>query len=164
MKILPIEQTDFEEVLSLNEASVPHVNLISHDELQWFAEHAAYLQVATIDEKLAGFLVGLRPGTSYPSPNYRWFCDNYEDFAYVDRVAVSEWARRRGVAESLYARFAESQAGYPGRIVRVEAFLDPALGFWSYRIMDWTGLWGYASGQADTSTITSINGGSGCGE
>ena len=106
MKILPIQPSDFEEVLALNRASVPHVNLISHDELRWFTDNAAYLQVAKIDEELAGFLVGLRPGTSYASPNY-------EDFAYVDRVAVSEWARRRGVAESLYAQFAESQADAP---------------------------------------------------
>jgi hypothetical protein len=59
---------------------------------------------------------------------------------------------------------AELKAAYPGEIVVDEAFFDPALGFWSYRPMNWTGLWGYASGQADTSTITSINGGSGCGE
>ena len=62
MKILPIQPSDIEEVLALNRASVPHVNLISHDELRWFTDNAAYLQVAKIDEELAGFLVGLRPG------------------------------------------------------------------------------------------------------
>jgi hypothetical protein len=58
----------------------------------------------------------------------------------------------------------ELEAAYPGEIEIDEAFFDPALGFWSYRLGGWTGLWGYASGQADTSTITSINGGRGCGE
>lgn len=110
MKILRISPDDFETVLMLNESCVPHVNLISQDELQWFADNAASLNVAKIDDRLAGFLVGLRPGTSYESPNYRWFCENYDDFAYVDRVAVSEWARRRGVGESLYADFAKTQA------------------------------------------------------
>jgi predicted GNAT superfamily acetyltransferase len=111
MEILKIEPGDFEIVLSLNAACVPHVNLISHHELQWFEDQAAFLRVAKIDGRFAGFLIGLRPGTGYDSPNYRWFCDNYEDFAYVDRVAVSEWARRRSVAETLYASFAKSQAG-----------------------------------------------------
>jgi hypothetical protein len=110
MEILPIEAGDFEIVLSLNAACVPHVNLISHDELKWFEANAAFVRVAKIDQQFAGFLIGLRPGTSYDSPNYRWFCNNYDDFAYVDRVAVSDWARRRSVAQTLYASLAESQA------------------------------------------------------
>lgn len=60
---------------------------------------------------------------------------------------------------------AELQSAYdPGAIVIDEAFFDPAVGFWSYDMATWTGLWGYATGQADSDTITSINGGQGCGE
>ena len=113
MQISKIAQEDFDDVLALNTESVPHVNLINRDELQWFDDNAAFVQVAKIDGRIAGFLVGLRPGTTYASANYRWFCDNYDDFAYIDRVAVSEWARRQGVAESLYASFAQSQSGVP---------------------------------------------------
>ena len=113
MKILKIEQNDFVEVLALNEASVPHVSSISAEELQWFFDNAAFLRIAKIDGRFAGFLIGLRPGTGYASPNYRWFCDIYEDFAYVDRVAVSKWAQRQGVAETLYHSFANSQSGVP---------------------------------------------------
>jgi len=113
MEILQIEQNDFRAVLDLNEESIPHVNRIGHDELQWFVEHAAFACVAKIDQRVAGFLIGLRPGTEYSSPNYRWFCDNYDDFCYVDRVAVSDWARRQGVAKSLYDEYARSQANVP---------------------------------------------------
>ena len=113
MEISKIEQSDFVAVLALNEESVPHVSSISGEELQWFSDNAVFLQIAKIDDRFAGFLIGLRPGTEYASPNYRWFCDNYEDFAYVDRVAVSKWARRQGVAESLYNAFASSQSGAP---------------------------------------------------
>jgi len=113
MKISKIEQSDLVEVLALNEESVPHVSSISSEELQWFFDNAAFLRIAKIDDRFAGFLIGLRPGTEYASPNYRWFCDNYEDFAYVDRVAVSKWAQRQGVAESLYNAFASSQSGAP---------------------------------------------------
>jgi predicted GNAT superfamily acetyltransferase len=113
MQILRIEQNDYDSVLALNEESVPHVNLIGIEELQWFVEYAACTRVAKIDNRLAGFLIGLRPGTQYASPNYQWFCDNYDDFAYVDRVVVSEWARRQRVAESLYEAFASSQSDAP---------------------------------------------------
>ena len=113
MQISRIEQYDYGSVLALNAESVPHVNSIGPEELKWFDDNAACVRVAKIADRLAGFLIGLRPGTSYASPNYRWFCDNYQDFAYVDRVAVHSWARRQGVAESLYNAFADSQAGAP---------------------------------------------------
>lgn len=123
MKILKIARSDFDAVLELNAASVPHVNLIGDDELQWFTDHAAFVRVVKIDDRFAGFLIGLRPGSNYASPNYRWFCDHYADFAYVDRVAVSQWARRKGIAESLYAAFADSQPGVP--VMTCEVNLRP---------------------------------------
>ncbi len=113
MEISDIEESDFEPVLALNEDSIPHVSRIGAQELRWFADNAAYVRVAKIEQKMAGFLIGLRPGTSYQSPNYRWFCQNYEDFAYIDRVAVSEWARRRGVADALYDDFNRTQSPVP---------------------------------------------------
>ncbi len=119
MRISQIEQNDYDEVLMLNRESVPHVNLIDHDELQWFFDNAACVLVAKIKQRLAGFLIGLRPGTDYASPNYRWFSDNYADFAYIDRVAVAQWARRRGIAEALYDTFQRSQAGVPAMTCEV---------------------------------------------
>jgi predicted GNAT superfamily acetyltransferase len=113
MQILKIQPEDYDSVLALNEESVPHVNLIGASELEWFAENAAAALAARINDRLAGFIIGLRPGTQYSSPNYQWFCDNYEDFAYIDRVIVSPRARRQGVAEALYAAFSSSQADAP---------------------------------------------------
>ena len=113
MKIVSPTASDFDEILKLNEESVPHVNSICMSELQWFDENATYFKVVKIDSSLAGFIIGLGPGTEYASLNYRWFCDNYDNFAYVDRVCVSEWARRRGVAEALYKDFAAAQTDTP---------------------------------------------------
>lgn len=45
-----------------------------------------------------------------------------------------------------------------------EAFFDPSVGTWSYDRQSWTGLWGFSTGQNPDDTITSINGGRGCGE
>lgn len=52
----------------------------------------------------------------------------------------------------------------PADIVIDEAFFDPTVGFWSFDMATWTGLWGFSTGQTDTDTITSVNGGQGCGE
>lgn len=106
MEISDISSGDLEDVWRLNERSVPHVSSVDLATMQWFARNAHHFRVATRNGALAGFLIGLRPGLSYGSQNYRWFSTHYRDFGYVDRVAVAEDARRMGVATGLYADFA----------------------------------------------------------
>ena len=111
MQITDITEADLANVLALNESSTPHVNNIDMDMMRWFAAHAFYFRIAWIDDRLAGFLIGLRPGLEYGSENYRWFCDNYPEFGYIDRVAVEASARRCGVASRLYEDFARLLRG-----------------------------------------------------
>ena len=106
--IRDVDAQDLDAVLTLNQSEVPHVGSVDLQQMQWFAAYATYFRVAVSGDQLGGFLVGLRPGTSYGSPNYRWFCDRYPDFAYVDRVAVAAIARRSGLASRLYDDFAEA--------------------------------------------------------
>ena len=103
-----VEEDDLGPVLQLNEASVPEVGSVGLEQMRWFEAHAAYFKVATRDGQFAGFLIGMRPGTAYASPNYRWFCDSYEDFGYIDRVAIASDARRLGLATRLYRDFEAS--------------------------------------------------------
>ena len=103
--------SDLDAALNLNESVVPAVNSIDMEQMRWFADNAAYFRVVVSGEDLAAFLIGLRPATEYASPNYRWFCDHYDDFGYVDRVAVATFARRRGMASRLYDDFVESLPG-----------------------------------------------------
>ena len=111
MQLSHVSTADLEDVLALNEASVPHVNSIDLEQMRWFAKHAFFFKIATIGGRLSGFLVGLRPGTDYRSENYRWFCENYADFGYVDRVAVDASTRRFGVGSALYDDFARILRG-----------------------------------------------------
>jgi len=111
MQIRDVDPGNLAEILRLNEDAVPHVNSVRLDDMKWFAEHAHYFRVAQLDGTLAGFLIGLRPGLEYESLNYRWFSENYEDFGYIDRVAVSPTAQRRGVASRLYEDFAATLSG-----------------------------------------------------
>ena len=101
-----VERTDLDAVLTLNQSEVPHVGSVDLDRMRWYADNASYFRVAKSGDELAGYLVGFRPGTSYTSPNYRWFCERYDDFAYVDRVAIAPSARRTGLASHLYDDFA----------------------------------------------------------
>ena len=91
-EICDVEASDLEAVLTLNQTEVPHVGSVDLDKMKWFAANAAYFRTATVDKQLAAYLIGMRPGTAYESLNYRWFCDRYDDFAYVDRIAVASGA------------------------------------------------------------------------
>lgn len=104
--IRDVDEQDLDAVLVLNQSETPHVGSVDLPRMQWFASHAAYFRIALDGDRLAAFLVGLRPGTSYESPNYQWFSKRYADFAYVDRVAVAAFARRSGLASRLYEDFA----------------------------------------------------------
>ena len=99
---------DLDAVLTLNQSEVPHVGSVDRGKMDWFASNADYFRVVTAGDDLAAFLIGLRPGSTYQSPNYRWFCEHYDDFAYVDRVAVAEFGRRQGLAARLYDDFANT--------------------------------------------------------
>jgi predicted GNAT superfamily acetyltransferase len=101
MQLSDITDADLGAVVALNEASVPHVSSFDLEQLRWFTEQAFYFRVAHVDDRFAGFLIGIRPGINYNSENYRWFCENYGDFGYIDRVAVAPEARRLGIASAL---------------------------------------------------------------
>ena len=103
-----VGDSDLELLLRLNETAVPAVSSIDLDQMRWFANHAAYFRVAMHERTIGAFMIGMRPGTSYASPNYRWFCDTYADFGYVDRIVVTSAARRQGLATRVYRDFEAS--------------------------------------------------------
>jgi len=76
------------------------------------------------DGEVLAFAVVLTTRTAYESPNYRWFCDRYAHFLYLDRIVVSESSRRRGVATIVYEEV-ENLAAPFGRLVCEVDFEPP---------------------------------------
>ena len=129
MQVKRVTEADLEDILALNEASVPNVNSLSMAELRWFVEHAPYFSVVRIDDVLAGFLIGLGPGLDYASPNYRYFCERHEVFGYIDRVAVAPAARRLGVGSQLYEDFAATLRGFATCEVNIRPSNDGSMAY-----------------------------------
>lgn len=125
MALRDVTRDDLPAVRALNEASVPAVNPVSEEEFAWFHEVADYFRLVEINRSLAGFLLGLRPGLPYESLNYRWFSDRLADFCYIDRLAVDDRFRRRGVASALYADIRRRAREHGAPILACEVNLRP---------------------------------------
>lgn len=64
------------------------------------------------------FLIVFDETADYDSPNFLWFRDRFERFAYVDRVVTGEATRGRGLARRLYEdAFARARAAGHERVV-----------------------------------------------
>jgi predicted GNAT superfamily acetyltransferase len=105
---------DEAQVLALNAACVPEVGAMDADKLHRFAQWAPYFTVVDVDGRIVGFLIGLTEDAPYDSPNFGWFVERHDTFAYVDRVAVDEASRGEGWGPSLYRAF-ETWARDAGR-------------------------------------------------
>jgi predicted GNAT superfamily acetyltransferase len=122
--VRPLTPDDAAAVLALNEEVVHKLAPMDEDRYRWFLDRAAMAWAAEVDGELAGFVLVLAPGEDYPSDNYRWFSERYEDFAYLDRVAVAAVHRRRGVGRAIYDAV-EAAAAAEGRPVLLEVNVEP---------------------------------------
>jgi uncharacterized protein len=93
---------DEEFILALNAASKPAVSTMGGQDLHDITGWAHRILVAELDGERCGFLILIRPGTAYPSDNYAWFEAKFDHHLYIDRIAVSEFAKGRGVGRALY--------------------------------------------------------------
>ena len=102
MQIRSAVPTDFPRILALNEESVHFLSPLSHERLSLLHDAAPYHRVLESDGVVQAFLLVLREGASYDSPNYLWFSQRYAQFLYVDRVVVSASMQGRGAGRLLY--------------------------------------------------------------
>ncbi len=94
---------DLAAIHAINEAEVPAVGTETIENLGHIADQSVIALIAEIDEQIAGFCLVLAPGCDYDSMNYVWFSEFYDDFVYLDRVAISPAFQRRGIGRRLYA-------------------------------------------------------------
>ncbi|MFC5526812.1 GNAT family N-acetyltransferase [Rhodanobacter ginsengisoli] len=91
---------DFPTILALNEAFVSVLSPLDHGRLARLHAQAALHRVIERDGRVVAFLLVLREGADYDSPNYRWFAQRQARFLYVDRIVVA--ADAHGAGTRLY--------------------------------------------------------------
>lgn len=113
MQLRDATPADFPAILTLNHTFVAVLSPLDEARLAHLHEQAAQHRVIDRDGEAVGFLLTLREGADYDSPNYRWFASRYRQFLYVDRIVVAASAQGLGVGQRLYRdayRHARDQA------------------------------------------------------
>jgi uncharacterized protein len=113
---------DLATFLAINEECVDQLWPSSPDEMRALLRVAYYAR--TFDQGTA-MIIAFDQTAPYDSPNFHWFVQRYPRFVYVDRVAVTQNARGRGLARRIYEElFARARAdGHT--IVCAEIYSDP---------------------------------------
>ncbi len=123
--IRPVTDDDLPHVREVNAANEPEVGPLDDGRVALFGLAAERFSVVDLGGTIAGVFVGLVEGIDYASPNYRWFADRHERFAYIDRIALQPAARGLGIADAIYADF-EDLARSSGRsLVCAEVNVEP---------------------------------------
>ena len=123
-RIERLNSEDIEVMWRINEEGLPGVGKVSEEALSDLLA-LSELPLGVFDETgLLGFVLCLLPGTRYGSLNYAWFNERYDDFLYVDRIAIGAAARNRSAGTALYQRVLADAAerGWP---VAAEVSLKP---------------------------------------
>ncbi len=88
--------------MRLNEESVHFLSPLTEERLATLQSRAWYCRALASGPHVLGFLLALKEGAAYDSPNYRWFAERYPTFLYIDRIVVDAGARGQRVAWRLY--------------------------------------------------------------
>lgn len=127
--IRPATTADHDAVLALNAESVAVLSPLDAQRLSHLHDQSAAFWVAPGQDdapsRLAGFMLVMREGVDYDSPNYRWFAQALPSFLYVDRVVVGSAARGSGLGQRFYERLFALAAEAGVATVACEIDIDP---------------------------------------
>jgi hypothetical protein len=125
MLIRDVVDADLDRILAINEANTPSVGSVTIERLGFIVAESPIALVAGVDGEVVGFCLVLGPDSTYDSVNYRWFRERYDEFMYLDRVAVDAAARNRGVGAALYAEVDRRMVGGAATHLALEVNIDP---------------------------------------
>lgn len=123
---------DLDAALALNNASLPELNELDAPEIARLVSLSHTALTAEVDGTFAGFCIAMPPGVDYASLNYGWFSRTFDQFVYLDRIAVDSAFRRYGIGRGFYSRLIDRSRGHYPRItceVNIRPMNDISLAF-----------------------------------
>ncbi len=118
----PITPASLPAILVLNNAHARELSWLEMPKLEHMVGEAFLaLRVGAAD----AFLLAFDQDADYDSTNFLWFKARYPRFAYVDRVAVAEQARGKGLARLFYQTLFDKARAAGHTMVTCEVNSDP---------------------------------------
>lgn len=105
MLIRSFKPSDLSSIHAINQDAVPMVGTTTLEELSHIAQESCISLVAhpaDAPDQVTAFCMVLGANADYGSLNFKWFKERYDDFIYLDRVAISPAYRRQGLGRALY--------------------------------------------------------------
>jgi hypothetical protein len=102
MTLRPATPGDFTAILALNLESERFLSPLTPVRLAQLHRRSDLHQVIEEGRQVVAFVLALREGQDYDSPNYLFFETRYDRFLYVDRVVVAAASHGRGLGRALY--------------------------------------------------------------
>lgn len=96
---VPAEQVDIGVLLALNTANEIKTAPLDMQGLRSLLA-SSWRSIAVGQGEAV--VIAMDHRSAYASPNFQWFKARHDRFAYIDRIIVSEAARRRGLGRFLY--------------------------------------------------------------
>ena len=102
--INPLSENEIAEMHIINEENIPEVGSLA--EIEDFKARVNWSEnifVYKCEDIIKAFVLCMREGQAYKSPNYEYLSNRFQKFLYVDRIAVQKEFRRKGIAEKIYS-------------------------------------------------------------
>jgi predicted GNAT superfamily acetyltransferase len=135
MELREITDADRPAVLELNQDSVLELSPLDEARLHYILALAYRGVLIERDGAVLAFAIAIAPGAGYDSRNYSRLSERFEDFLYLDRIAVADGTRRQGLGAMLYDAMEDAARPF-GRMVcdvNVEPRNDASLAFHAAR-------------------------------
>ena len=94
---------DLEALRRINAESAPDVSLLEADTMQSSLRPRRWHGSPWHEAQSVGYLVGFAHPAAYDGEEFLWVKSRYQDFVFVDQVAVAARCRGLGVGTALYA-------------------------------------------------------------
>jgi len=117
--------SDYPAILALNLESEHFLAPLDLAQLACLHAMADRLRVVELDGAVVAFLLTLREGAAYDSPNYRYFAARHDTFLYVDRIVVSAAHQGEGWGVALYEDLFDDARRRGVSLVTCEIDADP---------------------------------------
>ena len=121
MEIRELSDSDVQKMWEINKQGLPGTGKVDEQGLLNLLEYSEISVGAYENGELLGYVICLPPATEYGSLNYAWFNENMADFLYVDRIAVAQIHRDKGIGSRLYSHIIE----YSSKQIAAEVSLNP---------------------------------------